>query len=101
MRDILARDVQKKRNQTNAITLVGQFYSFLTEIIFISLTFAMRVFDNGSMFSDQFKEFMPHLKFIEFGLLCSVQVMTSQALRNELKSLLMNKTYFIYKNKFF
>ena len=86
MRDVLTRDVRKKRNQTNSITLAGQFYSFITEMLLLCIVLATRIVKADSIPS-QLKEIVEIIKLTDFGILCIVQIMTSPVLKEEFKRL--------------
>ena len=76
-KNILEVEVIIKRHQKNAITLMGQFYSFSVELIlYIGMIFSM------SKNTDIVYRMIVIVGFyVEFGLVSFVEVMTSRSLR--------------------
>ena len=69
------------RRKTNAISFVGQFYVFCTKFLFmVAVTFALMKGKSHVMLIA-----LSYItKFVEFGLLSIVEVMTSHKMRNDL-----------------
>ena len=73
-------DVIKKRNQKNAMTLIGQFYSFVVELIlYLGMIFSMK--ENSDI---TYRMVVAVGFYVEFGLVSFVEVMTSRLLKEYL-----------------
>ena len=80
IRNLLSEDVIRKRNKKNAITFLGQFYGFCTEFVFIVLWTIVLILGKSHK---QLKALSLLVKFIEFGVLSVVEVLTDHEIRNE------------------
>ena len=79
---ILRPEVIRKRNRTNAITFLGQFFAFICKfVIFIMLVIAVGRKDIGD--SNLFIVVLL-IRSVGFALLSMVEVMTSDALRSKM-----------------
>jgi len=74
---ILGKEVIRQRNQTNAVTMVGLFLTWLMELSYLSWI----TFYYGLDFSKQSRELPTLVKMSEFSLVPLVQIMTSPPLR--------------------
>ena len=83
MKSILKQDVIRERNLKNMSTFVGHFYGFVTEYIYliISVVFIYLADDT----SPNLQEYANLAKFLDFGLLSAVEVLSSPGLRNFMK----------------
>ena len=79
----LTEDVIKARNVKNATNFLGQFYGFMTEYIFVVAIFLIILFEGRN--SSNFKGYAITAKFMDFGLLSAVEVLTSPSLRGFMK----------------
>ena len=70
----------KARHRKNAISMVGQIYSFFMEIVFLVL---LLLFLKTDIFPGNLKEFFILVKINEFGLMTMGQVAFSSELRKE------------------
>ena len=76
-KNILKVEVIRKRHQKNAITMMGQFYSFGVEgILYIGMIFSMQ--KNSDIV---YRMIVIVGFYVEFGLVSFVEVMTSRKLR--------------------
>jgi hypothetical protein len=84
IKKVLTEDVIRARNIKNVGTFLGQFYGFVMEYAFaISVLFIL--YFAGEQ-KNNFKAVANIAKFIDFGLLSAVEVLSSPALRRYLKS---------------
>ena len=76
---ILTEDVIRSRNKKNIGTFLGQFYGFIMEYSFLFVLFLLTIFDDVE--NNHTKATLVMIKFVDFGLLSAVDVMTSPSLR--------------------
>ena len=76
---ILTEDVIRSRNKKNIGTFLGQFYGFIMECSFLFVIFLLTLFDDVE--NNHTKANLVMIKFVDFGLLSAVDVMTSPSLR--------------------
>ena len=80
IRKLLTEDVIRRRNIKNITTFLGQFYGFLVEYAFLFVILVL------TGFTQEQKELTRALaiiiKFMDFGLLSAVEVLSSQKLRS-------------------
>ena len=77
---LLTQDIIRDRNIKNVSTFIGQFYGFAMEYAFLgSLLFFVNFADEHT---NQFKAITVMVKFMDFGLLSSVEVLSSPGLRS-------------------
>ena len=79
-KDILKPEQVKKRNRKNAITFLGQFYSFVAETI-ISVT-CLYTYKTNAYINARLAWALG--AWIEFGLVSFIEVMTSSNLQDYL-----------------
>ena len=79
-RKILKEDVVRRRNQKNAITFLGQFWSFVVEFVVLTLVI-ISVFTQANIL---IRVFVIIAFWVEFGLVSVVEVLTSYCLINYL-----------------
>ena len=77
---ILKADVIQRRNQKNAITFLGQFWTFMTECIIVILVF-MSLNEKSDI---SYRAFAVIGFWIEFGIVSVVDVCASESLGNYL-----------------
>ena len=80
VRRLLTEDVIRSRNMKNIGTFVGQFYGFLMEYSFLFLVFLLTCFSDVKNIHT--KAMLNMVKFIDFGLISAVEVLTSPNLRD-------------------
>ena len=85
---LLTEDIVRSRNMKNIGTFLGQFYGFIMEFSFLFVVFLLTIFEDVE--NNHTKALLVMIKFVDFGLLSAVEVMTSPNLR----SLLWRKTNF-------
>jgi len=84
IKKLLTEDVIRARNIKNVGTFLGQFYGFVFECAFtISILFIL--YFAGEQ-KNNFKAVANLAKFINFGLLSAVEVLSSPVLRGYMKS---------------
>ena len=71
----------QRRHKKNAISFMGQFYGFSTKFVFLCITFIVLI--KGKSHITMMALGMV-IKFIEFGVMSIVEVMTSHEMRNDL-----------------
>ena len=76
---LLTEDVIRSRNRKNIGTFVGQFYGFLMEYSFLILIFFLTFF--GDVKNNHTKAMINMIKYVDFGLLSAVEVLSSPNLR--------------------
>ena len=76
---LLSKECIRRRTRCNAITFMGQFYGFLTEFVFMVLLTICIVLGKSNM---EMKALVTVIKFIEFGILSMVEILTSETLRS-------------------
>ena len=74
----LSQECTRHRNRSNAITFIGQFYGFWTEFVFMVILTICIVLGKSNI---QMKALVSVIKFIEFGILSAIEVLTSETLR--------------------
>ena len=79
-RKILKEDVVRRRNQKNAITFLGQFWSFAVEFVVLTLVI-ISMFEQSNIL---IRVFVIIAFWVEFGLVSVVEVLTSYSLINYL-----------------
>lgn len=85
---LLTEDIVRSRNMKNIGTFLGQFYGFIVEFSFLLVIFLLTISEDVE--NNHTKALLVMIKFVDFGLLSAVEVMTSPNLR----SLLWQKTNF-------
>ena len=75
----LSQECTRHRNRSNAITFIGQFYGFWTEFVFLVIFITCIVLGKSNI---QLKALVTVIKYIEFGILSTVEVSTSETLRH-------------------
>ena len=83
MAKLLTEDVIRSRNVKNIGTFVGQFYGFIMEYSFLFLIFLLAFFEDEK--NIHLKAILCMIKYIHFGLLSAVEVLSSPNLRAFLK----------------
>ena len=78
----LGKERIRQRNRSHAITFLGQFCGFLTELSFMVIFTTILVVGESNT---QLKALSTVMKFIEFGTLSMVEVIASKSLRNDFK----------------
>ena len=81
MANLLDQQVIEQRNKHNMITFLGQFYGFTTEVIFLAV-FLFTLAGAGD--NNELKGVAIVMKFMEFGGLSLVEVLTSEGLRKSM-----------------
>ena len=81
MAKLLGRQVTKERNRQNVITFLGQFYGFATEVTFLAVFLFTLA---GNKDNNELKGIAIVMKFMEFGCLSLVEVLTSERLRKDM-----------------
>ena len=77
--NMLTDDVIRSRNGKNIGTFVGQFYGFLMEYSFLFVIFLLTFF--ADVKNNHTKAMLNMIKFVDFGLLSAVEVLSSPNLR--------------------
>jgi hypothetical protein len=80
IKKFLSKECVRQRNQSNAITFLGQFWGFGTEFAAMVI-FTATIVLGGT--NTQFKAFSTVLHFSGFGILSMVEVLTSEPLRHD------------------
>ena len=80
---VLTVEAVRDRNIKNVGTFLGQFYSFLTECIFLLTILVMSIFVDEE--THHLKSYIFLAKIIEFALLSAVEVFSSPSLRSFIK----------------
>ena len=80
IRNLLTQAVIRERNIKNVVTFLGQFYVFIMEYAFLISILVLTYFADEH--THHFKALVGMLKFIDFGLLSAVEVVSSPALRS-------------------
>ena len=75
----LSKECIRHRNRSNAITLMGQFYGFCIESVFMVILTICIVLGKSKI---QMRALVIVIKLTEFGILSMVEVLTSEPLRN-------------------
>ena len=84
IKKVLTEDVIKARNIKNVGTFLGQFYGFLMEFAFaIAILTILRFGGENTM---ELKAFSNIIKFMDFGLISGVEVLTSPVLRDHMRT---------------
>jgi hypothetical protein len=79
---ILSVEVKKRRNKTNAQTMMGQFYFFIVDTL--HATFIFLAFLPGiSPVSSELKDLGIFIKYLDFGLVSLIQCLLIPDLRRE------------------
>ena len=76
----LPPEVTRHRNTGNAITFIGQLYSFIAEFTFMTGTVIVIVVSDNEI-----RGIGSAIKLMEFGILSAVEVLTSAALRKSIR----------------
>ena len=90
---ILPAEVKKSRNHSNAQTMMGQFYLFISETLYmvlLFLIFALRVEKHNS----NAKDIGAVYKELEFGLVSVIQCLMIPELRNVIVMYIKGQSYF-------
>jgi hypothetical protein len=80
-RKILSVDQVQKRNQTNAVTFLGQFYGFVVECVFCFSLLYLVMKEKSNI---TYRVVIVIYVWVEFGIVSIVEVMSSQNLRKYL-----------------
>ena len=88
-RKILKEDVIRRRNQKNAITFLGQFWSFTAEFVVLTLSIISMAKQSNIIY----RVFAIILFWVEFGLISVVEVVTSNSLINYLPHKFINRRF--------
>jgi hypothetical protein len=80
--NILPEETKKYRNKVNAETMVGQFYLFITDAIYIF--FLLATFAPGYALPPETKDLITLLKNAEFGLMSVAHCMLIPQLRTKI-----------------
>ena len=86
---VISSDTFKRRQRSHVFSMTGQMNHFLAELgywILLNLTFFFR--DQGS--STDFLELATYVKLTNFGIISSVQVLSTPELRAEFLSFIEN-----------
>ena len=87
---VLPEEAKKSRNQFNAQTMLGQFYFYLTDLIYV--VFLMIAFQTSTTSLDPVAtDITTILKTSEFGFMSVVQCLLIPALRKRLIALVQDK----------
>ena len=77
---VISIDLYKNRQKRNIVSIAGQFYSFLAELIYImAITISINFVENYD--SVILKEISFVVKIGEFGIFSTIQVLSSTELR--------------------
>ena len=79
----LSEDIIQARNSKNATNFLGQFYCFMSEYAFVVVILFIILFEGQQ--SSSFKGYAITAKFMDFGILSAVEVLTSPSLRGFMK----------------
>ena len=102
MRKLLPANEINRRNQKNAVTLLGQFYGFGFEIIFYFwLLISLKSKDSFGNWNKLFEVVLVTGFWIEFGLLSIVEVMTSKSLKENLPHNRFRRWYCIANESYY
>ena len=77
---LLTEDIVRSRNMKNIGTFLGQFYAFIMEFSFLFVVFLLAIFEDVE--NNHTKALLVMIKFVDFGVLSAVEVMTSPNLRS-------------------
>ena len=83
IKKLLEQEVTRDRNLKNITTFIGHIYCFLTKCVFYFLSMAFIYV--AAEYSTQYQAVANIAKFIDFGLLSAVEVLTSPTLRRFMK----------------
>ncbi len=79
---ILTPDIKSKRNKTNAQTMIGQFYFFVSDTLY--MVFAFVTFLPGIIpVSAELKDLVIFLKTLDFGLVSLIQCLLIPDIRRK------------------
>ncbi len=81
---ILTSEVKKSRNHSNAHTMMGQFYFFVTETIYMLFMFCLFAFGISKKYFNA-KDIGVLYKNLEFGLISIVQCLMIPEIRQKLQ----------------
>ena len=90
IKQLLTHDVIRERNIRNITTFLGQFYVFITEFIFLLLILLIRLIDDGQL--TIFHRSVVFAKFMNFGLISVVEVISSPGVRGFMRRKIQHKT---------
>jgi len=79
VKQLLPPQVTRQRNRKNLISFLGQFYAFLTEIIFILAMMIIIAIDKDNT---RLKAIIIVVKCMDFGLLSFIEIAVSENLWN-------------------
>jgi len=91
---ILPAEVKKSRNHSNAHTMMGQFYLFITETIYMVLLFLIFALGINKVSSNA-KDIGAVYKELEFGLVSVVQCLMIPELRNVIVKYIKGQSHFV------
>ena len=82
-KSIISLDTFQRRKQVHLFSMAGQLYGFTVEVIYLIAVLVVRVLGRKIIFSNSI-ELINSLRTTEFGVISTLQVLSSKELRQKL-----------------